>query len=688
MARNLPPRIDVDWNRLIPTHIRRRLLVATAHLALAALAYLGAFALRFDFRIPSAELQRFAETLPYLLAVRFAFSIRFRLECDYWQHVGFQELLRVTLAVTLGSLLFPLLLLLVHQLHGIPLAVFLLEGVLAVGLMSGVRLVARVIHERLRVPTRGKRTFIVGAGAAGEQLLRHIQHDASSPYNVVGLIDDDMSKHRRSLHGVPVVGSSEDLRGFVAHYRVRQILIAVPSASGERMRRLVERSVDARVDVKMLPPLRDLVSGAVQVNQVRDVEIADLLGREPVTLDLSAVEPRLAGKVVVVTGAGGSIGSELARQIMRFRPMRLILIDRAESPLHYTYVELSASKDVHVVPVLASVTNAERMQHIFDIYKPHYVFHAAAYKHVPMLEWNVVEGVWNNVFGTMRLAQCAAAAGVSTFVLISTDKAVNPASILGATKLVAERVVLDLPSLRACATDFRVVRFGNVLGSEGSVVPLFQRQLADGGPLTVTHPDARRYLMTIPEAVQLVLQASVHADAAGRIAVLEMGSQVRILDLAEQLIRLSGLVPYEDVEIKFTGMRPGEKLYEELLAEGETAFATEVEAIRLVDRDGSVPVQTELARRLRNLRNVTARRDEQAIVRALSSLAPEYTPWQPHDLMLHLNGNGNGKAHVNGSASHANGNGNGRKPVARRNGRTSRVEPTLTASGSPQHNPA
>jgi FlaA1/EpsC-like NDP-sugar epimerase len=473
----------------------------------------------------------------------------------------------------------------------------------------------------------------------------------------------------------------------VALYRVRHILIAVPSAGAERMRRLVERSVDARVDVKLLPPLKDLVSGAVQVNQVRDVEISDLLGREPVTLDLSSVEPRLAGKVVVVTGAGGSIGSELARQIMRFRPMRLILIERAESPLHYTYIELSASKDVHVVPVLASVTNAERLQHIFDVYRPDYVFHAAAYKHVPMLEWNVVEGVWNNVFGTMRVAQCAAAAGVSNFVLISTDKAVHPASVLGATKLIAERVVLDLPSLRACGTDFRVVRFGNVLGSEGSVVPLFKRQLSEGGPLTVTHPDAHRYLMTIPEAVQLVLQASVHPDAAGRIAVLEMGSQVRILDLAEQLIRLSGLVPHEDVDILFTGMRPGEKLHEELLARGETAIATEVEAIRLVERDGSVPAPTELARRLRNLRNVTARRDEQAIIRALSLLAPEYTPWQPHDVMPHRNGNGNGngKAHSNGNGHHANGNGNGKKPVARRNGRaTNRVPPTLTASAAPQ----
>ena len=643
-----------------------------SQLVLTAIGYYAAFEIRFDFRIPPAALQRFAATLPYLLLLRVALTHKFRLDRSYWAHVGVPDLLRLTAAASLGSVLFPAALLGLRQLHGLPASVLLIEWLLAIALPGGIRFAVRCLREGLQqAPARpGKRTLIVGAGDAGEQILRQLQHDPRCGVQVVGLVDDDPAKVGRELHGVPVLGVSADLRRLAVVHEVNQVLIAIPSIGGEDLRRLVERCMASGVEVRLLPPLKELVESEVHLSQLREVQIEDLLGREPVDLDLRAIEPEIAGRVVVVTGAGGSIGSELARQIARFHPRELVLIERAESPLHYIHLEVTrAHPEIHAVPVLASVTNSERMRAVFAEHRPDLVFHAAAYKHVPMLEWNMIEGVWNNVIGTLCIARAAARAGARKFVLISTDKAVNPTSVLGATKFIAERVVRELPSLRASATDFRVVRFGNVLGSDGSVLPLFKQQLAAGGPLTVTHPEVRRYFMTIPEAVQLVLQAAALPEAAGRIALLEMGSQIRIVDLAEQLVRLAGLLPYQDVDIVFTGLRPGEKLEEELIGPGETAQETAMDKIRLVDRDGNQG--EELARRLRALTRVTARRDEQGLLRALAALAPDYRPGlpaSPYPAYPHGLGNGNGHRHANRNGhrratgngnGHANGNGNG-----------------------------
>ncbi|HET9274815.1 MAG TPA: nucleoside-diphosphate sugar epimerase/dehydratase [Gemmatimonadales bacterium] len=615
-----------------------------------AVGYWAAFLLRFEFAIPASRFQRLVETLPYLLIVRLALAHRFRLDRGYWQHVGIQDVLQITAAISFGSLLFPAVLLAVGQLGGIPVSVLVLEWLLALAMTGGVRFAVRLVRERQRrvLAPRVRRSFIVGAGEAGEQILRQLLHTPGGRYHVVGLIDDDPAKQGRALHGVPVVGTSDQLRGMVSLHRVQHVLIAIPSATTEQLRVLAERCMDAGVEVQLLPPLRNLVTGEVRMSQVRDVRIEDLLGRQPVELDLESIPPEVAGRVVAVTGAGGSIGSELARQVARFRPRSLVLLDRAESPLHYIHHEIARDyPDISVVPVLASVTNEERLQAVFDTHRPDLVFHAAAYKHVPMLEWNVVEGVWNNVFGTLCAARCAARVGAGKFVLISTDKAVNPTSVLGVTKLIAERVVLELPSLRSSATDFRVVRFGNVLGSDGSVVPMFQRQLAAGGPLTVTHPEVRRYFMTIPEAVQLVLQVTALPEATGRIAVLEMGTQVKIADLAHQMIRLAGLLPQKDVEIVFTGLRPGEKLEEELIGPGESATPTSIDKIRVIDRSNGHG--EELARRLRYLTQVTTRHDAAALLRALGTLAPEYqpglSPFEAHPAGANGNGNGNGNGH-------------------------------------------
>jgi len=644
----------MKWNVLLRSSKMRRSLIVVSHAVLTACGFFAAFALASNFDLSAIQLRRFAQTLPYLILVRLAIAHRFRLDRGYWHHVGMQDLVHLVAATSLASLVFPAVLLALRQLHGIPVAVFLIEWLLALTLSGGLRMAVRLARERARRPLQAmpKRTFIVGAGDAGEQILRQLLHDRERRYEVVGLIDDDPEKQGRSLHGVAVLGTSEQILGLTALHRVTQALIAIPSATTEQLRVLAERCARAGVEVQMLPPLKDLVTGQVQLSQIRDIRIDDLLGRPPITLDLQSIEPEIAGRVVVVTGAGGSIGSELARQIAGFHPRSLILIDRAESALHYIHCEVSkAHPAVHVMPVLASVTNGVRLQQVFDAQRPDCVFHAAAYKHVPMLEWNVVEGVWNNVIGTLNTARCAARVGTRKFVLISTDKAVNPTSVLGATKLIAERIVLDLPSLRSAVTDFRVVRFGNVLGSDGSVVPTFQKQLQNGGPITITHPEMRRYFMTIPEAVQLVLQATALEEGKNRIAVLEMGSQVRILDLAHQMIRMAGLLPDKDIEIEFVGLRPGEKMEEELVGPGEAALETSVDKIRVLERNENHGA--ELARRLRHLTQMTARRDEAALFRAISMIAPEYHPAGP---LAIANGNGNG----NGAYAYArNGHDNG-----------------------------
>jgi FlaA1/EpsC-like NDP-sugar epimerase len=663
-------------SRLRPS---RRLLSVTGHLALVSFAYFTAFALRYDFAIPPEQLRRFAATLPYLLLLRAVLFHRFGLFRGYWHLVGVRDLRMLVAATTLSSAAFVGLLAFASRVGGIPATVFLLDWLITIMIAGGIRFLVRWIKEEpFRRPSRGQRTLlrwikeeplrrrprrgrpaiIVGAGIAGERLLRQLLHDPRHPLHIVGLVDDDPAKLGRTIHGVPVLGGTEELRRFVAIHHAQQIVIAIPSATPDQVRRLVARAAETGVAVKILPPQVDLLApDTPQINQVRDVQVEDLLGRDPVQLDLKDVAPELAGKVILVTGAGGSIGSELVRQIARFNPRRLLLLDRAESPLYFIHHQISeAHPAIDVVPVLASVTNAARLDRMFETYRPDCVFHAAAYKHVPMLEWNMIEGVWNNVVGTLRLAQSAARVGTRKFVLISTDKAVNPSSILGATKRVAEQIVKELPSLRASSTDFRVVRFGNVLGSDGSVVPLFKRQIAAGGPVTVTHPEMKRFLMTIPEAAQLVLEAAALPEAAGRIAVLEMGTQVRILELAEQMIRLSGLTPYHDVQIVFTGLRPGEKLEEELVAPGETLAQTSIEKIRVV-AGNDVGAGTALARQIRSLISVTGEGDERGMVRALNAIVTEYQPGLEL-VQGRVTGNGNGNGRTRGAGG-ANGNGNG-----------------------------
>jgi FlaA1/EpsC-like NDP-sugar epimerase len=617
----------------------RRVLIVALHLLLIPLAYFCSFAIRFDFQIPPAELRTFAATLPFLLVVRLLAFARYGLFRGYWRHVGLRDLVDLGMATTLSTALFAAALYATGWPPAMPRSVFLLDWLSIVFLSGGVRFAARAFRER-QLPmqsSRGRRTLVIGAGEAAEMMLRQMWHDDRFGINVVGLIDDNPETHGRSLHGVPVLGSTAELDRLVHSHRIQLLVIAIRSASPESMRRIVARCTATGTEFRIIPSLQDLLDGRAGIGQLREVQIEDLLGREPVHLDLDQVRSDLEGKTVLITGAGGSIGSELARQIARFRPARLVLLERAESPLYFVHLEVSqSSPDVSVVPVIANITNPERMEQVFRAYQPEYVFHAAAYKHVPLMEESVFEAVWNNVVGTLRVAECAVQHNVQKFVLISTDKAVNPSSMMGVTKRIAERIVLELPSLREGeSTDFRVVRFGNVLGSDGSVVPLFKRQLAAGGPITVTDPDVQRYFMTIPEAVELVLTAAALPAAAGRISILEMGSPVRIVDLAEQLIRLSGLEPYKDVKIVFTGLRPGEKLNEELVTANEETIATSAEKVRLVQRNGGNggDIQAQMQR----LVSALCAGETAELMRAVKALAPEYTPPPPRlsDAPLH-----------------------------------------------------
>jgi len=608
----------------------RRVLILVAHLLLIPLAYFAAFAIRFDFRMPAWEFSRFVATLPYLVLVRVIVFERYGLFRGYWRHVGMRDLIDLGAATTLSTGLFAGVLWLIGWPTGMPRSVFLLDWLTIVFLSGGLRFLARAFKEGqlpLQGSRDGRRTLLIGAGEAAEMLLRQVLHDSREAISVVGLVDDNAQTHGRSIHGVPVLGTTDDLERLVHQHRIQMIVIAIRSATADQMRRIVHRCTATGTEFKIIPSLQDLLDGRAAIGQLREVQIEDLLGREPVHLDLEQVRSDIEGRCVLITGAGGSIGSELARQIARFHPARLVLLERAESPLYFVHLEVSqAAPDVDVVPVIANITNTERLDDVFGTYSPEYVFHAAAYKHVPLMEDSVIEAAWNNIVGTLRVAQRSVQHHVRKFVLISTDKAVNPTSMMGVTKRIAERIVLELPSLRN-GTDFRCVRFGNVLGSDGSVVPLFKRQLAAGGPLTVTHPDVQRYFMTIPEAVELVLTAAALPAAAGRISILEMGDPVKIVDLAEQLIRLSGLEPYKDIQIVFSGLRPGEKLNEELVADGENTVPTSAEKIRLVERNGGSAATVAVA--MQHLVEALTAGRITDVMRAVSALVPEYVPERP-----------------------------------------------------------
>jgi FlaA1/EpsC-like NDP-sugar epimerase len=603
--------------RLLPY---RRSVFVVAHVILVTLAYLLAFLLRFDFRLPSHERDLFLKSLPLLLLARLGIFASFHLFEGLWRYVSMRDILAILKATTLGSLIFVAGVLALFG-HGFPRSIFFLEWFLCVALVGGVRLTIRAVRESSRRYRQAdaKRVLIIGAGDAAEMLFREIDRSLALNYEVVGFVDDDPRKWGRRIHGIEVVGKIEDLPHLCQMKNVQELLIAIPSATREQYRRVIERCHACRIPFKTVPSLRDLLQGRARIGQLQEVRPEDLLGREAVRLDVDRLREEVQGRRILVTGAGGSIGSELCRQLAVFEPEVLILFERAESSLYFMDLELrSRHPGLQVISVVGDILDRRRVEEVMAAYAPEIIYHAAAYKHVPLMEAHPLEAIENNIFGTEVVALAARQFAVRKFVLISTDKAVKPVGIMGMTKRVAECLLL---ALSGGPTTFVAVRFGNVLGSDGSVLPLFRWQIAQGGPVTVTDPEASRYFMLLSEAAQLVLQAGT-MGRGGEIFFLDMGEPVKILDLAENLIRLSGLEPGRDVPIEVVGLRPGERLREELLVDGEELLASGHEKVLLVRNNHFDP--EAFRRDLEELRRLVADRDRPHATEKLCAMARRY----------------------------------------------------------------
>ncbi len=611
--------------RLLEQLLRRRRLVAEligASIVGAALA--SSFLLRFEFAVPAIYLPMLATALPWALAVKLTVFRAFGLRDLAWRHIGFDDLLRIAAANTSASIALACVLRLALG-PAFPRSIYVLDFVLAVALEAATRAAIRVLFDaRVLAPPapEGRRVLIYGAGKAGVTVLNELRAQPELGYQVVGFLDDDPSKHNMRVHGVRILGGRAEIERVAAKLSVDEVLIALPTAGGNDITEILEHCHAAHLTAKRVPALSEIIDHKVLVDQIREVRIEDLLGRAPARLDDSEVRDRLAGQVVLVTGAGGSIGSELCRQIAMLGPAALIGFDHAETALYDIEQELKQRfPQLLFCPEVGSVQNRQRLDEVFAQHRPRSVYHAAAYKHVPMMEAHLFEAIKNNVFGTRNVARACAAWGARDFVVISTDKAVRPTNIMGVTKRIAE--LACLMAARASATKTVVVRFGNVLGSNGSVIPRFRQQIAKGGPVTVTHPEMRRFFMTIPEAAQLVLQAGA-MGAGGEIFVLEMGEPVRIVDLARKMILLSGLRPETDIAIAFTGTRPGEKLYEELSAYEENTVPTPHPQIRVFT--GTAPPRAAFDRAMEQLRNTVRSRDTPGVVLTLKELVPDYNP--------------------------------------------------------------
>jgi FlaA1/EpsC-like NDP-sugar epimerase len=542
-----------------------------------------------------------------------------------WQHASVTELERLLVAGFLSGLatfFIGTLFLKVVGLSTLPYAALILDAVGALGVFAISRLGVRLASARHRHLPAGRRALIVGAGSAGQMILRETQLHPKLRVQVVGFVDDDRLKHQQLLGNVPVVGSLDDLPALIDRLSVAELIVAMPSARGTVVRKVLKAATDAGIQARTMPGLHDLLSGRVRVSALRNIEIQDLLRREPIVTDLNAVRALATGKTVMVTGAGGSIGSELCRQIAALEPSKLVLVDHSENQVFEIEGELHrAFPGVKLAPVIADIRNAARVNAVMAEHKPYAIFHAAAHKHVPLMEVNIVEAITNNIMGTQNVVNAALDADVQHFVNISTDKAVRPTSIMGTTKRVAERIVLH--AAVSHHKNFVSVRFGNVLGSRGSVIPTFMRQIQAGGPVTVTHPEMRRYFMTIPEAVQLVLQAGA-LGSGGELFVLDMGEPVKIVDLARDLLRLSGLEEGVDMDIAFTGVRPGEKLYEEVLFGEEDIRATNhPKVLRTIDSPEQPEFMDGVAKLIRNA--VMSASDDATLRDGLRHLVPEFS---------------------------------------------------------------
>ncbi len=557
---------------------------------LVAAAWYLAFRLRFDPRIPPYYETLFTRTIWIVLLIQLVVFVLFGFYNRWWRYVSTRDMWGAARGVTVACLVSSVVVYFVNPVAQVrlPRSVAIMDWLLLLAFVAGARMLARTLMERPSargLVARGKEVVVVGAGDAAQLIIKELLKSPNLGYTPIGLVDDDPRKKNLRVHNVRVLGTTEELPKILSENRPDEVLIAIPSASGGVRQRIVDMTREAGVAVKTLPGIHELIAGESDLaGQIRAVQVEDVLGREPVEVDLPAVAAYLRDATVVVTGAGGSIGSELCRQIARIGCKRLILVEQGETALFEIERELVSERGfAPSVPVLADAGNRERMRRVFERYTPDVVFHAAAYKHVPLMEANPLESVRNNTLATKVMAEVAVELGVERFVLVSTDKAVNPKTVMGQSKVLCEWIVEAYGARRDIATRFVAVRFGNVLGSSGSVIPIFRRQIERGGPVGVTHPEMTRYFMTIPEAVSLIVQAG-SIGRSGQVFVLDMGEPVSILELARQMIRLSGKEPDRDIPIEFIGVRPGEKLHEELWGDGESVGETPHPKILAVTR--------------------------------------------------------------------------------------------------------
>ena len=612
----------------------RKQMIMLAHIVAFAISLMMAFLLVNNMQFRSEWLvQQYPKLLLCFVIIKILVFGYFKQYQGWWRFVSISDLLAIVKASLVSTLILVILWfslltaepvrVKLRELTTISQAIFILDMFATIVLLGGLRMAVRLYHEEFLAEQAGKmkRFLIIGAGNAGEALLRELHRMPVEQYDVIGFIDDDPAKQGVNIHGIPVLGKIDQLSKVCREKNIEEIAIAMPSATAKRLRRVVQICEGAKVRFRTVPSVTDIASGKYKVSQIRDVDINDLLGRETVHLDLDIIEQYLKDKIILVTGAGGSIGSEMCRQVCQFAPKLLLLLEQAENALFFIERELrSGFPNVPMKLLICDITDRKRVEQIFEEFRPQVVIHAAAHKHVPMMEINPGEAIKNNVVGTRMVADAADKYGVGSFVMISTDKAVNPTSIMGSSKRIAEMYIQDLN--KTSGTHFVTVRFGNVLGSNGSVVPVFKNQIAAGGPVTVTHPEMKRYFMTIPEASQLVLQAAAMGKG-GEIFVLDMGEPVKIVDLAKELITLSGFRPGEDIEIVFTGIRPGEKLFEELSIKGEDMVPTRHAKIGIWENN--IPLSREQLRQIiDNLIATADTQDYKSIVSAIKRIVPEY----------------------------------------------------------------
>jgi FlaA1/EpsC-like NDP-sugar epimerase len=595
----------------------RRPIIIALHLALVIFAYIFAFYLRFDFQITNSYWQLISKTLPVLVCIKMIILGYFGLYSGLWKYASIDDIWRILKANVLATLCFIFAVFFFHSLSGFPRSIFALDFILCFCFISGIRFGNRLVREKFRPQHRIKRkkALIVGAGEAGVMVLKESQINPKTNIEIVGFIDDDRRKKGLRIQGVNILGACGNIPAIVEEYGVEEIIIAIPSAKGEEIRGIIAHCKVPSVKIRIVPGLQKIISGDLEVKP-REIKPEDLLGRETVMINEKEIKDYLFEKVVLVTGAGGSIGSALCRQIVNFSPREILLFDHNENDVYYLGIEfLTKYRHIKFKTIIGDVRDIGLLKSVFSLYKPEIVFHAAAHKHVPLMEENPAAAVKNNIIGSRNLIYAANHYKVERFIFISTDKAVNPTSVMGMTKRIVEMILQS--KAKISRTKYMAVRFGNVLGSDGSVIPLFKRQIEEGGPLTITHPEVKRYFMSINEASQLVLQAG-SMGKAGEIFILDMGEQIKILDLAKEMIILYGLKPDEDIKIEYIGLRPGEKLFEETLLNTEKDKATKADKIYIAELDAFD--SRLLRKRIKDLERVANVMDSAAVVKRLQEI--------------------------------------------------------------------